>query len=214
MAIRAIVLMPHPRMTVPSEILSCLRPHQRTPAQSLLDILQKGRAGVDMSVMGSGKTYIASAVMSALTLPILIVAPKVSLTQWKRAAEHFGDTFSIINYEQLRYGNIAYGTWQNGRPPERTERETFTCQSCQAVLDPKNLTTCYAHHLGIHCIQTRIRPHRYGKFNFHPAIGGIVFDEVHRCAHDSLNADMLIGAKRQNKIVLGLSATIGNSPLH
>lgn len=167
-----------------------------------------------MSVMGSGKTYVAAAVLSALGLPTLVVAPKISLTQWKRAAQHFGDSFSVVNYEQLRYGNTPFGTWQNGRPPERSEREIFTCQSCQTVLDPANLAPCYAHHLGIHCIQTKVKPHRYGRFTFNPQVKAICFDECHRCANDSLNADLLIAAARHGVVTLGLSATIGNSPLH
>jgi superfamily II DNA or RNA helicase len=41
-----------------------------------------------------------------------------------------------------------------------------------------------------------------------------VFDEVHRCkATDSLNAEMLIAARRQGLRVIGLSATAGDSPL-
>ena len=73
---------------------------------------------------------------------------------------------------------------------------------------------CYVHPQGIHCLDTKTRPHEYGQFVFHPAVKQIIFDEVHRCGgKDSLNADMLVAAKRQGIRTLGLSATLANSPL-
>jgi superfamily II DNA or RNA helicase len=54
----------------------------------------------------------------------------------------------------------------------------------------------------------------YGDFLFAAPVRFIIFDEVHRAsAIDSLNEDMLTAAYRQNKMVLGLSATAANSPL-
>jgi hypothetical protein len=58
------------------------------------------------------------------------------------------------------------------------------------------------------------KQHRYGKFHFHKAVQFAIFDEVHRSnAIDSLNADMLIAARRDGVKVLGLSATVASSPL-
>lgn len=201
-------------MSLPTEIARCLRPHQIAPAERLLEILRAHKSGLDLSVTGSGKTFVAAAVASALKKPFLVVAPKISLTQWERAGEHFGDSFSILSYEHLRYGSTQFGKWKNGPPPPRAERERYSCANCQTQIDPKNLTPCYAHHLGIHCIETKIKPHNYGQFNFHPGVEGIIFDEIHKAGRDSLNADLVCAAKRQNKTVLGLSATIASSPLH
>jgi hypothetical protein len=54
----------------------------------------------------------------------------------------------------------------------------------------------------------------YGAFRFSHAIRLLIFDEVHRCSGiDSLNADMLTAAKRQNIMTLGLSATAATGPL-
>lgn len=42
----------------------------------------------------------------------------------------------------------------------------------------------------------------------------VIFDEIHRACHDSLNSELVIAAKLQGLYVLGLSATPGSSPLH
>lgn len=165
--------------------------------------------------MGSGKTYVAAAVASATGKPFLVVCPKIATTLWERAASHFGDEFDIIGYEKLRTGKTPFGLWTGGSPPPRAERESYVCKNCQQKLDldAAAISPCYCHHLGIHCVETKIKPHRYGQFKFPREVAGIIFDEVHRCGRDSLNADMLIAAKRQGKLVLGLSATVASSPL-
>jgi hypothetical protein len=73
---------------------------------------------------------------------------------------------------------------------------------------------CYCHPLGIHCVQTKKSSWNYGNFNWNPAIGQLIFDEFHRCGGlDSLNADMMIAARRQGIPILGLSATAAFTPL-
>ncbi len=200
-------------MNVPSDILSCLRPHQREPATRLLSILESSRAGLDLSVMGSGKTYVAAAVACATKKPFLVVCPKIATGIWERAAKHFGDEFDILNYEKLRTGNTPFGQWSGGPPPPRIDREFFVCKSCQQILELDNLSPCYCHHLGIHCVETKLKTHRYGQFKWCKEVHGVIFDEVHRCGRDSLNSDMLIAARRQGKQILGLSATVASSPL-
>jgi len=163
--------------------------------------------------MGSGKTYVGAAVACATKKPFLVVCPKIATGIWERAAEHFGDEFDILNYEKIRTGNTPFGQWQGGPPPPRADREFHVCKSCQQVLDLDDISPCYCHHLGIHCVETKLKPHRYGQFKWAREVEGIIFDEVHRCGRDSLNSDMLIGAKRQGKILLGLTATVASSPL-
>jgi len=163
--------------------------------------------------MGSGKTYVATAVASATKKPFLIVCPKIATGIWERAAEHFGEEFDILNYEKLRTGKTPFGIWSGGSPPAREEREIFVCKNCQQTLDLDNLASCYCHHLGIHCVETKLKPHRYGQFKWAKEVHGVIFDEVHRCGRDSLNSDMLIAARRQGKQILGLSATVASSPL-
>jgi hypothetical protein len=198
---------------LPNSILECLRPHQRATATHLAGLLQSSQSALDLSVMGSGKTYVASAVASASKKSFLVVCPKIATGIWERAAKHFGDEFDILNYEKIRTGNTPFGQWAGGPPPPRSERELFVCKSCQQTLDLDNLSPCYCHHLGIHCVETKLKHHRYGQFKWAREVEGIIFDEVHRCGRDSLNSDMLIGARRQGKTILGLTATVASSPL-
>lgn len=195
------------------EILKKLRLWQIEPAKHLHSLLLRGENCVDCSDCGTGKTYVACAVMSALKLPTLAVVPKIAISQWEAAAKHFGDTISVIGYEKLRTGRTPYGTWDNMPPTEPRER-FFVCQTCQLRIDFENFRPCYAHPAGIHCAVEKRKSWNYGKFSFNPAVKFVIVDEIQRCSGlDSLNADMLIAAKRQNLRVLGLSATLASSPL-
>jgi superfamily II DNA or RNA helicase len=200
--------------------LTRLRPHQQAPAQHLLDLYRRsGKAAVDFSDMGTGKTYVACAVAHELGWPTLVVAPYVALTAWERAAKQFNDKFSLINYEMLSTGRTPFGHWEN-QPAEGSFKaeEFLVCVACQreVSLDPKSpkCFPCYTHGSGIHCVEARKRPVERGAFIWNPAVRFLIFDEVHRCSGlDTLNADMLIAAKRQGIPILGLSATAACSPL-
>jgi len=190
-----------------------LRPHQIEPAARLLGALAKHRAGVDLSDTGVGKTYVASSVANTLNVPTLVICPKIARTAWHRAAESFGTVFSVTNYERIRTGRTPYGTWQHMPCKDKPEPEFF-CQSCQCKVDLENFTPCYTHHAGIHCIFAKKTDWNYGEFRYSPRIKLLVFDEAHRCnGLDSLNADLLIAAKRQGIPTLCLSATLATSPL-
>lgn len=169
------------------------------------------RRGVDLSDTGAGKTYVAAAVASLLGLPTLVICPTIAVGAWERAAAHFEDTLSVIGYEKLRTGHTPFGTWDN---PVRQTSLRLVCEFCQQEVDPGNPRPCYTNPQGIHCLNTKERPHRYGRFHFHPAVKMVIFDEIHRCgALHSLNADMLIAARRQNLFGLGLSATAACNPI-
>ena len=189
-----------------------LREHQVEPVRQIQEILSRHKSGVDLSHPGAGKTYVASAVAAASGLPTLIVHPKVARSTWEVAAEVFGERFSQVGYEMLRAGNTPFGRWSNGAAP----RERFyKCQCCQRIVNLDDMEPCYCHPLGIHCLETKSKAHDYGKFIFHPAVKQVIFDEGHRCnGLDSLNADMLIAAKRQGLRTLVLTATAGCNPLH
>lgn len=172
---------------------------------------------MDFSDTGTGKTYVACAVATALNLPTLIVVPKIAMTAWHRAAEHFGEKFSVINYEKLRTGKTPYGSWQKPLSVEAPEtQETLRCQCCQqsVLLDPQYFRPCYCHPAGIHCVVVQKSKKDYGQFTFNSGVRAVIFDEVHRCGGlRSLNAEMLIAAKRQRLYILGLSATAACNPL-
>ena len=194
-----------------NEVRSKLRHNQPQAVEHLLSVLRDGNA-VDLSDMGTGKTYTAAAVARLLAVPTLVVAPKVSLGAWERAAWYFGDSISTVNYELARTGNTPFGWWHNP-PPAKRER-FFVCQSCQREVKFDAFEPCYCHPLGIHCIIEKIRAWDWGPFTWAPQIKFLVFDEVHRCgALDSLNSDMLTAARRQGITTLGLSATLATTPL-
>lgn len=190
-----------------------LRPHQHAPAQALIDILRATDCAVDLSDMGTGKTFVAAYVAKSLRLGTLVVCPDIAKSAWHRAAAAFGDKLSVINYEALRTGRSPYGYWDR---PLSGCPVTYKCINCQCKLDlSATIPACYCHPQGIHCVETKKQAQDPGRFNFHQAIGLIIFDEVHKCnGLDSLNADMLIAAKRGGHKILGLSATAASSPLH
>lgn len=192
------------------EIKERLRGHQVEPAKHLSAVLSTHRSGVDLSDTGTGKTYVSAAVAAASGLPTLVICPKIARSVWSRAAEHFGEKFSVVGYEMLRTGNTPFGKWSNGKPEAK---QFFKCQTCQCIVDLEKFEPCYAHPRGIHCLETKKRAANYGHFIFHPAVKQLVFDEVHRCSGDSWNAEMLIAAKRQGIRTLGLSATAACNPL-
>lgn len=198
------------------ELAKRLRSHQIEPADRLIAILHRYQSAVDLSDTGTGKTYVATAVATALRLPTLVVVPKIAVTAWERAADHFGEKFSVVGYEKLRTGRTPFGWWDNPRPEGIAELlEYFKCQCCQLKVDLNRYQPCYTHPLGIHCLQTLRKSWNYGKFNYHPGVGLVILDEMHRCgAMDSLNADMMIAVKRQGIKMLGLSATAACNPLN
>lgn len=195
--------------------LDLLREHQRGPATFLLDRFGRQRQNaVDLSDCGTGKTYTAAAVLQALDEPTLAVVPRIVVPQWHEALGHFGGKISVIGYEALRTGRTGYGWWDNTPPAAFKREEYFKCTICQCVVDLDNFSPCPHHPAGFHCLEVKKKAWKYGKFNFHPNIRRLVFDEAHRCAAiDSLNADMMFAARRQGIPTLGLTATAACSPL-
>jgi hypothetical protein len=161
--------------------------------------------------MGTGKTYVAGAVLRHLDLPSLVVCPEVAETGWLRMGAHLGIEFDCLNYEMLRTGKTPFGHWQFPLPkPRKTRLKCLTCQ-CWITAETSD---CPYHYSGVHCVEVKLLPHDYGRFTFNPGVKCLVFDEVHRCgATDSLNSEMLLAARRQGIATLGLSATVGDSPL-
>lgn len=191
-----------------------LRPHQIAPAEHLLKLLGRGINAVDLSDTGTGKTYVATYIAKALGQSTLAVVPKISKTAWHRAAAHFGDEISVVGYEQLRTGRSDFGRWDNNPPAGFRNESYFKCQCCQLVIDLENYTPCYTHPAGIHCLEEKKKSWKYGKFRWPKQIRFLIFDEIHRCSGiKSRNADMLIAARRQGILTLGLSATAACGPL-
>lgn len=169
-----------------------------------------GRFGsvLDASDTGIGKTYVAAWIASQLKTGTLVVAPKIARSAWDRAAKHFDDRFSFVNYELARTGNTPYGKYDSFREG----RTVLFCTVCQ-MKDPQ--CPCPHHPQGIHCLEKKRQAPRYGNFVWHPAVRLLIFDEGHRaCGLDSLNAELVIAAKRQRIPTIVLSATPAQSPLN
>lgn len=202
-------------MSLPSALRDCLRPHQPEPVEQLIQILQHNRTAADLSDTGTGKTFVAAAVAAYLQLPTLVITPKVAVSQWHRAAEHFGDSLSVIGYEMLRTGRTPYGRWDNTPPPGFVSDEIYRCQWCSCKVDFQKFVPCYCHPSGIHCVEAKKKPWKYGDFHFAPQVKMVIFDEGHRCnGLDSLNADMMIAARREVHRALTLTATAACDPIH
>lgn len=192
-----------------------LRPHQVAPYEHLLRLIKQGRTGlVDWSDTGTGKTYVTAALLATLKLPTLVVGPKISKTAWENASAHFGDSVSFLGYEMLRTGRTPFGWWEKTPPADYSAERRLVCTNCLQEFDVLKPHPCYCHPQGIHCVETKKSSWNYGKFQFAPEVKAVVFDEGHRCnGVDSLNSEMLIGAKRDGKLVVCLSATPACSPL-
>lgn len=202
-------------MILPESIQARLRPWQPDPVCHLLEVLKQYRTACDLSDTGTGKTYVAAAVAAMAKLPTLVVVPKIAISQWQRAAEHFGDSFSVVNYEMLRTGRTPFGKWDNTPPAGFVSEEYLQCEWCQLKVDLKNFQPCYCHPSGTHCVNVKKKSWRYGNFHFSPRVRFVIFDEAHRCnGEDSLNADLLIAAKRDVPYGLALTATMACDPMH
>ena len=198
------------------EINEILRPHQQQSVETLLQIFQHHTSAVDASDMGTGKTFVACAIAHRLQVPTLVIAPKIALTNWRQTIQHFNDSLSIINYEQLCTGRTNFGTWENQGSLQSGRRKfEFVCQFClRRFTDGQTVEMCPFQAKGCHCFDTRRIPVRRGQFNFHPAIKFAIFDEAHRTGGtDSLNAEILLACKRQGIPHLLMSATLADSPL-
>lgn len=189
-----------------------LLPFQIEPANILVEALSLTGAALDASDCGVGKTYHAAAVVRHLKSPTLVVCPKISVTSWNRVLTAMKTGACVKNYESLATGRTPYGSWEHPMPKVRPTK--YVCEQCQQEVKIYESVRCRYHPTGIHCVSIRPVPHNYGKFSWYAGIKLLVFDEVHRCGGlDSLNADMLIAAKRQAIPTLCLSATAADSPL-
>ena len=86
-----------------------LLPPQIPHTQKLIDSINLNGFSVDMSMMGTGKTYVGASMAKNLSLPIVIVCPKISINTWSRVCALFSiKPEVIINYEKLMRGSTPY----------------------------------------------------------------------------------------------------------
>ena len=82
-----------------------LKEWQEPLAAKQTKALQDGRAFLSACSTGSGKTYLAAQTIKDLGIPVLVVAPKISLSQWRSVLEGMGvpdsQIIGVINPENL-----------------------------------------------------------------------------------------------------------------
>lgn len=96
---------------LPAGLEAKLWEYQRQPARQLLRSLKNGNAewgypgAVDLSDMGTGKTYMALAAALATGRKVVVICPPVGRPGWERAFAHFGaEPHFISTYEAVRGG--------------------------------------------------------------------------------------------------------------
>jgi hypothetical protein len=107
--------------------------YQVTPAKQLLRALQEGRkewgyaGAVDLSDVGTGKTYMDLAAAISFGREIIILCPTVGEEGWRRACKHFGiEPRFITTYEAVR------GNWRHHICEER--QGTFIWKDADRIL--------------------------------------------------------------------------------
>jgi superfamily II DNA or RNA helicase len=191
-----------------------LFPYQVEAANHLVSMLRAHGAALDGSDTGTGKTFTACGVIKLLGVPTLAVVPKIAETAWHRAAAHVGTSLSTVGWEMVRTGRTPYGHWEH---PLEAHEKTWVCTSCLATFKDHEVllgAACRNNPDG-HTLEERKVRHRYGRFVWSGSVGLLIFDEAHRAgAMKSLNAELVIAAKRQGIPTLALTATPACSPLN
>jgi len=86
-----------------------LLPPQIPHTKKLLDSINTNGFSVDMSDLGTGKTYVAASLALNLNVPVVVVCPKISMHTWNAVFKLFGITpYAVINYEKLIRGSTMY----------------------------------------------------------------------------------------------------------
>jgi len=76
---------------------------QEAHAQSLIEILKKSVVAFDMSMMGAGKTYVASEVAIRFDFKhIIVVCPASVMGKWESMKKFLDSPIQIMSYEALR----------------------------------------------------------------------------------------------------------------
>src|SRR5665647_2300326 len=76
--------------------MELLKPQQQPHCDRLLDILEDSLFACDLSVMGSGKTWVACAASAETGLPMIIFCPRGSITDWETTANAVGAKYLHI----------------------------------------------------------------------------------------------------------------------
>ena len=89
-----------------------LLPPQVAHTKALIDSLYLNGFAIDMSETGTGKTYVAAAIIREMDRPAFIVCPKTVIPQWEKVLAKFDLKATLINYEKLGRGNTKWMKWK------------------------------------------------------------------------------------------------------
>jgi len=114
-----------------------LFPSQKQAADFLTKALLDGRAALDSSHTGVGKTVVACHIAKEMGLPVVIICPKIVIPHWKRELAEMGIVpEEVINYEKLKRGNRLIAKlgkknfrWLLERPHLLVWDEVHSCRS-------------------------------------------------------------------------------------
>jgi superfamily II DNA or RNA helicase len=154
-------------------------------AHFLLNSINKRRFGMDLSIMGTGKTYTSSFIAKELNCPVFVVCPEISQDNWSDVLNEFDvENFQIINYEKVIRGNTPFA--------KKVER----------AQDPRYKNN--KHDMpSVFLLEWDL-----------PEDTFIIFDESHKCKGlESLCSELLLSAWEKKYKFLTLSATQAATPL-
>lgn len=161
---------------------------QQPLVEAAVSALQRHKVFISAFPTGSGKTVIALEVARRIGGPWLVIAPKISITAWKRTAKRMGvDTLiDVINPEQI---SKPTGCKYYSRPiiGQRIDRKTGKKKDVRADIGTWSI----------------------------PAGCSVVWDEPHRSASGIKSAaTFALGALRSYaRCIHPMSATLADSPL-
>ena len=89
-----------------------LLPPQYGHTKTLLDSLYLNGFAIDQSETGTGKTYVAAAIIREINRPAFILCPKSVIPQWEKILKKFDLKATIINYEKIGRGNTKWMKWK------------------------------------------------------------------------------------------------------
>jgi len=135
-----------------------LKPSQIAHCNRLLDILEESLFACDLSVMGAGKTWVSSVIGAETGLPLFVLGPRGSLTNWENIAKLVGARIIFTStYESLRSvrgcqpkhgyltrfdskdGNVSFKATEAFRDLIK-DGLILVCDECQKIKNDSNQT--------------------------------------------------------------------------
>jgi superfamily II DNA or RNA helicase len=164
--------------------ISGLRVPQINHAKTLLASILRRNYAMDLSEMGTGKTYSACSIARYLNVPTFVVCPKIVRRTWERVLMSFGITnFTVVNYDKLIRGNTPHAIKEQFAQDPRYKKNKYDVPYVMLL-----------------------------RFKI-PSNSLIIFDESHKCkAENSSTSELLFAAWQQGYKFLMLSATQAASP--